>query len=673
MHASNLDHQPTLAELQDLTGSTDKARRLRAVTEAETLGADSIQVVAPLLRDSEQDVRIAAEPNAERRKQKAERRLLKPAPAPGLSVRMPSRPLSVSLAAAAATGLLLTVSLASAGPTAGPAGRADLPPSTRGPVRIAFTPDGARAVVTEKDSATLAVLDARSGSLLRRIETGGRGAEGLALTGEGFALVADPLGGSVYRVSLEQGRVTEALRLPGEPSEIVVAPNGGSAYVSLPALDEVAVLELPTLAEKARIAVGDRPRALALTGETLLVANFRSGELSFVDTVAKQERKRVRLRGRSLRDVALSADGKHAWITAQVPAEGGVTWVANDVWVNTLFRVDLNTGVAVEGRLDQTAAPVAEPDEVVPLADGRLAVTASGSDEAVLVSPGTESGGYLNPGIRARRTLGARPRGLALAPGGRHLWVANEISSTLSILDARTLDLVRTVDLGPREHPDPLLRGRYLFGSTGLTAGRQFSCNSCHPDGGSDGVVWEFVHVPDALAARNTRHLRSGVAGTAPFRWSGREQVLTEFIQDEISGLMHGPEQSPQTLQALAAFAESLPIAANPLRGPDGDFTPAARRGRALFEGKAGCVACHDGPAAGGSGRRAWIGTTAEGLTLDVPHLRGAFDSAPYLHDGRAATLDQVFSRWNSRQKHGNAHLLTATELEDLLCYVREL
>ena len=41
-------------------------------------------------------------------------------------------------------------------------------------------------------------------------------------------------------------------------------------------------------------------------------------------------------------------------------------------------------------------------------------------------------------------------------------------------------------------------------------------------------------------------------------------------------------------------------------------LTPAAQAGRELFTGKAGCARCHSGPMVGGTGRKAWVGTTSE-------------------------------------------------------------
>jgi hypothetical protein len=56
-----------------------------------------------------------------------------------------------------------------------------------------------------------------------------------------------------------------------------------------------------------------------------------------------------------------------------------------------------------------------------------------------------------------------------------------------------------------------------------------------------------------------------------------------------------------------------------------------------------------------------------------VPHRTGAFDTYPYLHDGRATTLEEIFDRHNTGMKHGKAHELSPEELRDVLQYVREL
>jgi YVTN family beta-propeller protein len=269
--------------------------------------------------------------------------------------------------------------------------------------------------------------------------------------------------------------------------------------------------------------------------------------------------------------------------------------------------------------------------------------------------------------------VGAGPRGLALSPDGKRLWVANWLGNSVTLLDAPSLKVLRTIDLGRASRVDPALYGRFLFHSAHLGRAGRFSCASCHPDGMADGLTWEFSHVGDGLARRNTRDLRAGVPATAPFRWSGHDARLDGFLQDEVTGLLQGPRRPAADLAALGAAIAGFRLPPNPHRRPDGALSAAARRGEALFTGKAGCEACHAGPRRGGTGQKGWVGTTPPGLALDVPHLVGVYDSAPYLHDGRAKTLEAVFTEHDGGRHHGSAHRLTEAERADLLQYVREL
>ena len=147
--------------------------------------------------------------------------------------------------------------------------------------------------------------------------------------------------------------------------------------------------------------------------------------------------------------------------------------------------------------------------------------------------------------------VGANPRGVALSGDGKRLWVANRLGNSVTLVDTQTMSVIRTVDLGPASHPDPALYGKFLFSSAHLSRDGRFSCNSCHPDGAADGLTWQFTHVPDGLDRRNTRDLRGGIVETPPYRWTGIAASLDEFLQSEVTGLMHGPHLEPNDLAAL--------------------------------------------------------------------------------------------------------------------------
>lgn len=591
-------------------------------------------------------------------------------------------PRLIALAAALALGSTVGLAAASGAPystpSAAPAALPKLPPATRGPVRILFSPTGDRAYVLEKDEGAVAVLEARTGKLLKRLPTGGQQPTAAAALSAHELLVAHTFSGSVTLLNTETGARRD-LPLRGEPSGIAVTKDGRLALVTLAQLDEVAVLDLPALTVKTRIPVGRRPRAIALSpdGSTALVAALQSGQVSTLDIAGLRETRRAQLTGVNLRDIVFSADGKRAYVSGQIPANTRSTDEPLDIWTNTVFRMDLRPEAkfaGAEGWIDFSDAPSSDPDGLVAYgAEERVAVVVSGSDEVLRIeTPGPHMMTY-DPVVEKRVKVGPRPRGLTMTPDRKQLWVASELDNSVTVLDAGTLATVRRIDLGTPGRVDVRMPGRYLFGSSKLTKGGQFSCASCHPDGGSDGLQWEFVHVPDGLVFRNSRSLRGGITETAPFRWSGHEKRIEDFFQDEVRGLLHGPALDEGSLQALRRFVEGLSLPANPYRAEGGAFSAQGLRGKALFEGKAGCAGCHNGPRSGGTGTKGWVGTTPEGRELDVPHLAGSYDSPPYLHDARADTLEDIFRKHNREKRHGSAHTLSDEELADVLRYVREL
>jgi cytochrome c peroxidase len=64
-------------------------------------------------------------------------------------------------------------------------------------------------------------------------------------------------------------------------------------------------------------------------------------------------------------------------------------------------------------------------------------------------------------------------------------------------------------------------------------------------------------------------------------------------------------------------------------------------------------------------------GSARQACFFDTPGLRGVADSAPYLHDGSAATLRDVLER--TRGRMGNIEGLSPDDLDALVEYMRSL
>jgi len=313
--------------------------------------------------------------------------------------------------------------------------------------------------------------------------------------------------------------------------------------------------------------------------------------------------------------------------------------------------------------------------------------------------------------------VGYAPDGVALSADDRFLFVDASLSRELVVYDATRFGdapapLAR-IPLVTREPLDAqILRGKQLFNDAldpRLAKDSYIACAHCHLDGRSDGRTWDFTDRGEGL--RNTISLL-GRAGTAhgPIHWSANFDELQDFENDIRHafggrGLLDDAAWSmgtrsdtlgdPKTglsadLDALAAYIASLDTFPESPESTGGALTPAQERGRALFAStRLGCTSCHAGERLTDSAFTAPgvpllhdVGTLVPGsgqrrgepLTgLDTPTLHELFDSAPYLHDGSAATLREVLTTRNAGDRHGTTSDLTADELEDLLAYLRAL
>lgn len=219
-------------------------------------------------------------------------------------------------------------------------------------------------------------------------------------------------------------------------------------------------------------------------------------------------------------------------------------------------------------------------------------------------------------------------------------------------------DTNTTVSLASDSRADT---GHFIFH---VNAGGGLACASCHPEGGEDGRVWNFV----CTKGRRTQSIRGGISATAPFHWDGAEHDFSTLMNDVFTGRMAGPSLDDAHKMALATWIDTIP-ALPPTAGLD----PAAvARGQAIFtSGAVGCAVCHAGTLLTNN-MTVDVGT---GQAFQVPSLRGVSWRAPYLHDGCAATLADRFTSagCGGGDRHGITSTLTSAQLGDLQTYLQSL
>ena len=335
-------------------------------------------------------------------------------------------------------------------------------------------------------------------------------------------------------------------------------------------------------------------------------------------------------------------------------------------------------------RIDLASAdrPVNLPFAAAVSPDGRtLYVANAGSDDLSVIDIATGR-------ARAHLATGRNPRGLALSPDGRRLFVDNVLDGTLDVFDTQTLTRGMTLTLTQIRLAPNLLAGQRLFNSAQapMSSGDWLSCATCHLDGGADGRTW--AGFPDG--PRNTPAL-FGASHTLPLHWNGNLDELqdTELTIRAIQGgaglidgqpsAALGPPNAGRSaaLDSLAAYLATLTPAPSPYAPASAEEAAAIQRGQYSFQ-RWGCAVCHAAPAY--TDRQLHISSIGDPALernqagplprFDTPSLAGVWATAPYFHDGSAATLRDVLF---SQNFHNMGPAMDAGEADDLVAYMKSL
>jgi mono/diheme cytochrome c family protein len=219
--------------------------------------------------------------------------------------------------------------------------------------------------------------------------------------------------------------------------------------------------------------------------------------------------------------------------------------------------------------------------------------------------------------------------------------------------------------LSPSILPPGVQEGRRLFYSSNdssmAAAGAGVSCATCHFDGRNDGLTWSFDH-----AKRQTPSLAGPVSRTAPITWSNGVGTIEEEVRITSQGRMGGHGLTVAATLDVASyidFTRDVDVQAGKV---DHD---AIARGKAVFERPdTACATCHTGERLTDNRFYPMVGEAA----VNTPGLIGLKATAPYFHDGRAQTLQDVVEQADAVGMGHTAHL-DGGDKADLVAYLRSL
>jgi YVTN family beta-propeller protein len=583
---------------------------------------------------------------------------------------------------------------------------------------IALSPDGRTLFAACEGTDSLAVVDAASGRTRGEVRfPAGALPHGVAPARDGRTVFVSLRGrDSVARVDAASLRFEESGEAGRGPCGLALSPDGSVLVAAGAESDDVALLDPATLRVLVRLPAGREPYRVAVSpdGRYAHVANRLTSlhgprdlpvsEVTVLDLRARRVAARVPLPSVHLAEgIAFLPDGSRSLVGAvRVRNRLPISQVARG-WVMSgavaLVPAD-GSGPAVLLPTDDLDRAWADPSGLAVLPDGSAAFVAAGGSDAVsrldlpallaaAAAPGPADGGekvdrtdLAADYVPARIPVGANPREVAASGDGSRLFVAERWDGSVAVLDARTGVLLSRIDLGrPAGEPSAARRGDRVFHAAAVTFQGGFSCRSCHPDGHQDGLVYDFETDGPGRGVVDNRSLL-GLRGTNPFKWTGLNPSVAEQCGPRFAKVLTRADPFPaRDLSDLVAFLESRPA-----RRGNGSRAAAAARGRAIFERTATtdgrpipegdrCVTCHPPPLY--TNRKSVDVDTRGPLdtdsAFDTPHLEGVEGSAPFLHDGRAATLEEIWTIHNPRDRHGISNDMSKQQLNDLVEFLKTL
>jgi YVTN family beta-propeller protein len=592
-------------------------------------------------------------------------------------------------------------------------------PTTRGtadasgyvsPSDLVVAPDGRHLYVSASDGNEILRVDLEQFQVTGRVAVGTRPL-GLALSPDGSLLaVACQVADEIVLVTTDDLAVSHRLPSASGPTDVTFITPRRLAVTHGDSRD-LTLLDVDGSRRPRRLPAGQEPYAVDGSADGKVVAAVSrvvkpmpdgvmpGAVLTLVDGESGRIRRQHLLRSSHLSEaVAVSADGsfvlvpvvrfRHFLPTTQV-ARGAVMTSAL-----TYLETEPD-GAVIHFPLDEVNAYFADPSGLVLTPDETLAFVASGGTDMISVVDLTAlravAAGLDGPGrdaiaddlgafhryVVARIPTGANPRNMAVTPDGRTLLVAEHLDDSVAVIDIGTLQVTRHIDLGGDREQTAARRGARVFHDATGTFQSEFSCRSCHPDGHTDGLTWDFEIDGIGRERLETRSLR-GVRDTAPFKWSGKNPDLKTQCGRRFSRvLMRSAPFKPQQLADLVTYIESLPL---PPRRSELLDPEAVERGRLLFFRQVAgngevipkaqrCDTCHRPPLFTDR-LKADVGTSGG---FDTPHLTGVGMSPPYLHDGRALSLEEIWTVHSPEDTHGITNDLDKVQLNDLILYLRTL
>jgi YVTN family beta-propeller protein len=595
-------------------------------------------------------------------------------------------------------------------------------PGFLSPTALAPSPDGRRLYIACATANQVAFYDVKQHEIVRSIDLPGS-PSGLALSSDARTLYVSCAAAKSWIVVIDSasGKIRGRFSAGHTAMCPVLSPDGQELYVCNRFNNSVEVFDAQTGKVLGSVEVDREPVAAALSpdGRLLFVANLlHSGRadvgvvaaaVSVIDTAERKLIKHIPLTNGStlLRGLCVSPDGKYVAVTHGLGRFHLPTTTVAHGWMNNsaLSLIDVaELKLLTTVLLDEDRHGAANPWATQWSADAKLlCVTQAGTHDVSLIdAPGLLAKikalplrlehpaaaihdvdcahvlsdvpsdlGFLK-GIRTRVPLqGKGPRCLAVS--GNAIFVGNYFSDSLSVLiPTCSTRHTATIQLQNPLGLIPVRKGELYFNDATLSYQGWQSCASCHSsDGRVDGLDWDLLN--DGMG--NPKNVKSLVFcfQTPPVMSLGVRADAAAAIRAGMRSILFTTPRE-EVASAIDEYVKTLQPIPSPYLIHNG-LSTAAQHGRRLFRSRQlDCIHCHAPPLLTDLKPHS-VGTgkfDQPGDQVYTPALVELWRTAPYLHDGSAASLRDVVVNHGFKTAPAKVQL-TATDIDDLVAYLQTL
>lgn len=522
--------------------------------------------------------------------------------------------------------------------------------------------------------------------------------------------------GEVAVVDVETGKVKNTINVGYSPSSITFGESESTLYVANRFDSTVTKIQLTADGINGNVTTSEKitkePIAISYASDKIFVAGHLpnvaateevvSSEVCILNPNTLMIEKTLKLTNGStdLKDMSVSPDGKYIYVTHTL----GRYWVATTqvdrgwIYTNAVTEINASTKeIAATMLLDDVDMGAGNPWGIA-VTNDKLVVSTAGTGEIITIDrnemrsrlDGVASGKYTSADgsvktiddipnsltflsdIKQRISLNTSgTKGIAIL--NNKVYAANYYSSSVSVVDAVKSKKSKDIVFKSSFAESSERAGERIWNDATLCYGMWQSCASCHPDARADGLNWDNMN--DGIGVNKQARSMIDTFARGRVMATGIRPNAETAVKAGMKYIMFNNGITDEQFEQINAYLKSLMPAPSPELKSDGTLTESAKRGKTLFEGIANCTSCHSNEIFGKDELVYDMyknDKSKEQRGLLIPPLREVWRTGPYLHDGSAATIEDVLQ---SKIKSGNTKLavLSENELEDLANYVMSI